>query len=69
MTRDQKALREAYRAVFAAPLAEIVLDDLRKAFDRDTHVPGDPYTSAYNAGARAAYLRITHLTEAEKPDA
>lgn len=69
---DRLRRRQAtYQAVFAStPEGKRVLAELcRKAgLDRDVFVPGDPYQTAYQAGARRLVLHILnslHMSEAE----
>lgn len=63
----------AYIELFKTDLGSKVLKDLIKStfYLNTTHVPGDPYTTAFNEGQRALVARIlrtaninyAHLTE------
>lgn len=50
----------AYIDLFKSDLGQDVLKDLIKStfFLNTTHVPGDPYTTAFNEGQRALVSRI-----------
>ena len=50
----------AYIDLFKSDLGQDVLKDLIKStfFLNTTHVPGDPYTTAFNQGQRALVSRI-----------
>lgn len=50
----------AYVDLFKSDLGDQVLKDLIKStyFLNTTHVPGDPYTTAFNEGQRALVGRI-----------
>lgn len=58
-----------YREVFASPQGQAVLADILRAcgVGREVHVPGDPHTTAYNAGLRRAALGI--ISKLEMDDA
>lgn len=60
-------LVQAYKRTFATPAGEQVLEDLRGfCGDRsDAFVPGDPYHTIYNVGARRVLLRIQNFLERE----
>ena len=68
---DNKRLEElrlAYRRTFNTDDGQRVLDDLMKrfSFSATTFVSGDPHTSAFNEGQRAAVLLITRMLSEEK---
>lgn len=60
--REKEAINTntCYKKVFAGKDGEVVLADLMKAGGcfGTTFVPNDPYSSAYNEGARSMILRI-----------
>jgi len=69
MNQKQLAeLRLAYRRVFNTDDGQKVLADLKKrsSFDATTFVSGDPHTSAFNEGQRAAVLLIVRMLSEEK---
>lgn len=68
---DNKQLAElklAYRRVFNTDDGQKVLADLKKrsSFEATTFVSGDPHTSAFNEGQRAAVLLIVRMLSEEK---
>ena len=68
---DNKQLAElklAYRRVFNTDDGPTVLADLKKrsSFEATTFVSGDPHTSAFNEGQRAAVLLIVRMLSEEK---
>lgn len=58
-TKKAQAM-SAYIDLFKSDLGQDVLKDLIKStfFLNTTHVPGDPYTTAFNEGQRALVSRI-----------
>lgn len=63
-----RRVRRAYLALLQSPDGRTVLADLLAftgVITRDTHVPGDANTSAYNAGMRRVGLRILQLSGIE----
>lgn len=52
-----------YKSVFTSERGKNVLKDLmkRSSFISSSHVPGDPYTSAYNEGARGVVVHILRV--------
>ena len=68
---DNKRLEElrlAYRRTFNTDDGQRVLDDLMKRFSfaATTFISGDPHTSAFNEGQRAAVLLIVRMLSEEK---
>jgi len=68
---DHKRVEElklAYRRTFNTDDGQRVLDDLMKrfSFSATTFIPGDPHTSAFNEGQRAAVLLIVRMLSEEK---
>lgn len=65
MTQRERAavLKTAYKAIFAGEHGKIVRKDLKAwcYVDKPSMVPGDPYMTAYNEGARSVYLRICKM--------
>jgi hypothetical protein len=68
---DNKQLEDlklAYRRTFGTSDGQKVLTDLMKrfSFSASTFVSGDPHTSAFNEGQRAAVLLIVRMLSEEK---
>lgn len=52
------------KRVFSGPDGDKAFDLLYKEFaDRNSHVPGDPYTTAFNEGQRSVVLFLTDIRE------
>ncbi|MGE5537326.1 MAG: hypothetical protein ACM30I_01820 [Gemmatimonas sp.] len=62
--RRGAAIAAAYRAVFAGDEGRRVLADLARycRFGTTSFVAGDPHQTAFNEGARDAFLHIVELT-------
>ena len=61
---EPKRIIQAYRNAFMSPEGVIVINDMIRAYlMRDSHVPGDPYTSAYNDGQKALVLSLLAICE------
>lgn len=59
-----KQVQAAYRIFETSVDGKAVLDDLCDAFyDRISHVPGDPHTSAFNEGQRSVVAAIFQILE------
>ena len=67
-SKQLEELKLAYRRTFNTDDGQKVLDDLMKrfSFGATTFVSGDPHTSAFNEGQRAAVLLITRMLSEEK---
>ena len=67
---DIEDLQRVYREVFSSDEGKRVLDDLkaRFGFQQTTHVPGDPYESAFFEGQRNAVLLILRMMEPKRKD-
>ena len=67
---DIEDLQRIYREVFSSDEGKSVLDDLkaRFGFQQTTHVPGDPYESAFFEGQRNAVLLILRMMEEKRKD-
>ena len=67
---DIEDLQRVYREVFSSDEGKRVLDDLkaRFGFQQTTHVPGDPYESAFFEGQRNAVLLILRMMEPKRTD-
>lgn len=63
--RRMKEQRLRYRSLFASDDGKWVLGNLATAcvFQQDPHVPGDPYTTAYNAGKQFMMLHIRTILD------
>ena len=63
-------LQRIYRQVFSTEDGAKVLEDLkaRFGFQQTTHVPGDPYESAFFEGQRNAVLLILRMMEPKRKD-
>lgn len=59
-----------YKDTFSTPQGKEVLKDLAKFCGQNspTHVPGDPYTSAYKEGMRRVFLRIQQFVNLNEAD-
>lgn len=59
-----------YGRTFGSVIGGRVLDDLRKMFgNRQSHVPGDPYETAFRDGQRSVYLYLlTKIELAQNPE-
>lgn len=68
MNKQLEELKLAYRRTFNTDDGRKVMDDLQKrfSFGATTFVSGDPYTSAFNEGQRAAVLLIARMLSEEK---
>lgn len=54
----------AIKRAFTSPDGKRAFDLLHKEFaDRSSHVPGDPYTSAFNEGQRSVVLFLIDIRE------
>lgn len=58
---------KAYELLFrlGGKESQVVLDDLRYFAERQCHVPGDPYSSAYNEGMRMMAQQIIDLANGD----
>ncbi len=56
-------IRKAYRAALAGANGEVIRKDLEFYANKASHVPGDPYTSAYNEGKRVMARNFLMLGE------
>ena len=67
---DIEDLQRVYREVFSSDEGQKVLDDLKSrfGFQQTTHVPGDPYESAFFEGQRNAVLLILRMMEPKRKD-
>lgn len=68
MNKKIEDLKLAYRRTFNTDDGQEVLADLKKrfSFEATTFVSGDPQTSAFNEGQRAAVLLIVRMLSEEK---
>lgn len=66
--KQVEELKLAYRRTFSTDDGQRVLDDLmrRFSFSATTFISGDPHTSAFNEGQRAAVLLIVRMLSEEK---
>lgn len=57
-------------AIFDSPVGQRVKAEWRKTADRQSHVPGDPYATAFRDGERSFILKVFQLLRLyeEKPD-
>ncbi len=60
--RDEQ-IRVAYRAAMSGPNGDVIRKDLEFYANKSSHVPGDPYTSAYNEGRRVMARNFLLLGE------
>lgn len=47
--------------IFSTPAGERVLDEWHKTVLRQSHVPGDPYSTAFRDGERTHIIKVMHL--------
>ena len=68
MNKKIEELKLAYRRTFNTDDGQEVLADLKKrfSFEATTFVSGDPQTSAFNEGQRAAVLLIVRMLSEER---
>lgn len=59
--KESQKRQRAYYDLFNSTLGQEVLEDMRAGFCGESHVPGDPYTTAHNEGQRAVVLKIEHI--------
>jgi len=63
---EQKDLIKVYKQLFSTPNGKKVLEDLKDTFcERTSIVPGDPYMTHANEGAREVVLYITENIKME----
>jgi len=58
-------LQNAWRRAMVGPHSEIILNDLKFYANNQAHVPGDPYTTAFNDGMRTIANNIILMIEGE----
>ena len=72
ITEKEKKRLADYRSIFEGPQGERVLADLchRHGIFDPCHVPGDPYTTAYNDGRRSVVVDLLRYlgTDLERLD-
>ena len=72
LTEKEKKRLADYRTIFKGPQGERVLADLchRHGIFDPCHVPGDPYTTAYNDGRRSVVVDLLRYlgTDLERLD-
>lgn len=62
--KELKAEAMQLKEILISDAGKGVLDVLESEFaDRTSHVPGDPYTSAFNEGQRSVVLFLKDLVE------
>jgi hypothetical protein len=70
-TSEEKivGLVKSYKQVFASPEGKKVLEHLIRTYMLKTsHVEGDPYSTAFNEGARNVLLFILHKVRVSIPE-
>ncbi len=60
---SQKSLIEAYQDAFSGQQGKLILKDLALycKFNETSFTPEDPYATAFNEGARDAFLHILEM--------
>ncbi len=58
-------VQAAWRTALAGHHGEIITNDLKHYAQMQVHVPGDPYSTAYNDGMRTMATNILILIEGE----
>ena len=59
-------IKKAYLSALSGPNGEILRKDLEYYANMQCHVPGDPYTSAFNEGKRIMARNFLLLGEANE---
>lgn len=59
-------VRKAYRAALSGHHGEVIREDLEYYANQQSHVPGDPYTSAFNDGMRVMARNFLILGEPDE---
>jgi len=62
-TNEVEKLRNAWRLALGGAHGEIILRDLQYYINRQSHIPGDPYSTAFNDGQRSMATNILALIE------
>jgi len=62
---EMERVQAAWRIALAGHHGEIIMTDLKHYADRQSHVPGDPYTTAFNDGLRTMAKNILLTIEDE----
>lgn len=58
-------IKAAWRIALAGSHGEIIMSDLKFYANQQAHVPGDPYTTAFNDGQRTMAQNILLMIEGE----
>lgn len=63
---ESERMAGAMKRWLESPDGKEVFKALYKEFaDRNSHVPGDPYTTAFNEGQRSVILFLTDIRESD----
>ena len=62
---ETKIVQAAWRTALAGQHGEIIIKDLKLYADRQSHVVGDPYSTAFNDGMRVMAKNILLTIEGE----
>jgi len=62
---ETKKVQAAWRIALGGPHGEIIMEDLKLYADSQSHVAGDPYTTAFNDGMRVMAKNILLTIEGE----
>lgn len=63
--KELKRVQAAWRIALAGSHSEIIMDDLKLYANGQSHVVGDPYTTAFNDGMRMMATNILLTIEGE----
>lgn len=59
-------VKKAYRAALAGVNGDVIRKDLEYYANKQSHVPGDPYATAFNDGMRVMARNFLLLGEADE---
>lgn len=62
---ELKRIQAAWRIALAGSHGEIIMDDLKLYANQQSHVAGDPYSTAFNDGQRIMARNILITIEGE----
>ena len=65
INKELDKLQAAWRIALSGSHGDIVMADLKLYASKQAHVPGDPYTTAFNDGQRTMAQGILLLIEGE----
>ena len=63
--KELERVTAAWRIALAGSHGEIIMNDLKNYSQMQVHVPGDPYSTAFNDGLRTMAMNILLTIEGE----